>query len=101
MYDTILIIWLIIFLIFLIVNISQQSKIFGALAGIWLLVMALFIIVTGVQTESGVEISDVGESTVYEYQFSDVTLPYSTYSYIWGIILILVAVYILYANLLK
>jgi beta-lactamase superfamily II metal-dependent hydrolase len=101
MYDTVLIIWLVIFLIFLIVNISQQSTIFGAIAGIWLMTLALFIIATGVQTESGVEITDVGDSTVYEYQFSDVTLPYSTYSYIWGIILILVAVYILYANLLK
>lgn len=101
MYDTILIIWLVIFLIFLVVNIAERSTIFGGIAGMWLLVLGLAIIVSGVQTESGVSIDDSGEQTLYTYQFSDVTLPYSTYSYVWGIIMILVSVYIIYANLLK
>jgi len=57
--------------------------------------------VTGVQIESGVEITDVGDSTQYTYQYTDATLPFSTYAYIWGIILISVSLYILYANLLK
>ena len=101
MYDTILLIWLVIFLVFLVVNIAEKSYIFGAIAGMWLLVLAVFIIVTGVQIESGVEITDVGDSTQYTYQYTDATLPFSTYAYIWGIILISVSLYILYANLLK
>lgn len=101
MYDTILIIWLVIFLIFLVVNIAERSKTFGALAGLWLMILALAIIVTGVQTESGVEITDVNDTTVYTYQYSDVTLSFSTYAYVWGIVLICVSIYILYANVLK
>lgn len=65
------------------------------------MVLALAIIVSGVQTETGVEIIDGNASTIYSYQYDDVTLPFSTYSYIWGIVLICVSIYILYANLLK
>lgn len=101
MYDTILIIWLVIFLIFLVINIAEHSKVFGAIAGIWLMILALAIIITGVQTESGIEITDTDNSTFYNYQYTDVTLPFSTYSYIWGIILICVSLYIFYANIMS
>jgi hypothetical protein len=91
----------VVFLIFLVINIAERSRIFGAIAGMWLLVLGLFIIVDGIQTESGITIDDTGDTTSYEYQFIDVTLPYSTYSIVWGIVFIGISIYILYANLLK
>lgn len=101
MYDTILIIWLVIFLIFLVINIAEHSKVFGTIAGIWLMILALAIIITGVQTETGVEITDVNDNVLYNYQYEDMTLPFSTYAYIWGIILICVSIYIFYANIMS
>jgi len=99
MIDLLVILWIIVFVIFLAVNILEDSNAFGIIAGFWLLLLGLAIITTGVQIESGATVTavDVGETTI-EYDYEDATLPYSTYSYIWGIILIVISIYIIYAN---
>jgi len=95
-----LLIWILIFIVFLVVNITQKSHNFGILAGIWILLIGCFIILEGVQISSGVEITDTANSQIVTYDYEDVTLPYSTYSFVWGIIFILLGVYIMYANLI-
>jgi len=97
----VLIIWLVIFVIFLVVNITQQSTNFGVISGIWVLLLGLFIITDGIQILGGINQTESVSGVTVNYQYIDATLPYSTYAYIWGVILILVGVYILYANLLS
>ena len=92
------ILWLLIFFIFLAVSITVDSGILGIISGVWLLLLGLAIIVTGIQIQSGMEINTVGQTTTYEYQYDDATLPYSTYSFVWGIILILSSMYLMYVN---
>ena len=92
------ILWLLVFFIFLAVSIAADSSILGIISGIWLLLLGLAIIVSGIQVQSGMEINMDGSTTTYEYQYDDATLPYSTYSFVWGIILILSSMYIVYAN---
>lgn len=99
MIDILLILWFLVFVIFLAVNILEDSHAFGIVAGLWLLLLGLAIITTGIQIESGATIIAVDASeTTIEYDYVDATLPYSTYSFVWGIILILISVYIIYAN---
>jgi len=96
-----LLIWVVLFIIFIVINIVERSTNFGKIAGIWLLLLGCFIIVDGVQYNSGVEVTEGADSTIVEYKYIDVTLPYSTYAFIWGIIFILVGIYIIYANSLS
>jgi len=100
MYIELAIIWILVFAFFMIINIVEKSKNFGRIAGLWILLLGLFVIVNGIQIESGSTITttDTGYTVVYDY--SDITLPYSTYSFIWGLIFILLGLYILYSNLL-
>lgn len=99
MIDLLVIIWLIIFVIFLAVNLAGDSHAFGVVAGAWLLLLGLAIITTGVQIESGSTITVVdADTTTIEYDYEDATLPYSTYSYVWGIVLILIGVFMVYCN---
>ena len=99
MIDILLILWFIVFVIFLAVNLLADSHAFGIVAGLWLLLLGLAIITTGVQIESGATVLAVSASeTTIEYDYQDATLPYSTYSYVWGVILILISIYIIYAN---
>lgn len=99
MISLLVILWFIIFVILLAVNIFEGSNVFGIIAGLWLLLLGIAIITTGLQIESGatVQAVDVGE-TIIEYTYDNATLPYGTYSFIWGIILILISIYIIYAN---
>jgi len=105
MIDTILIIWLVVFFILLAVNLAEHSHWFGVFAGIWLLLLGLGIVITGLQIQSGMEISTVGTVQTITYQYENLTSPVypyggvsSTYSAIWGIIFIGIGIYILYSN---
>lgn len=98
---SILLIWLVIFLVFLIINLVERSKIFGTIAGFWFLIFAILILVTGIQVEAGANVTEANETIQIQYQYIDAILPFSTYSFIWGFILLLISIYIIYANLLK
>ena len=102
MQDLLLVIWICLFVIFLVVGIISNSKVFGAMSGVLLLLLGLFIITTGIQISSGADIVEASDTaTTVTWTYTDATLPYSTYSIVWGITLLLFSVYILYANLLK
>lgn len=100
MIDIMLILWIIIFFIMIVIHLHQGSTNFGAIAGFWLLLMGAFIITTGIQIQSGWTTSVVDGSQITELTYTNATLPYSTYSYIWGVPLVLVGIYIVFANLL-
>lgn len=92
-------IWIVVFVVLMVIHLIERSKNWGKIAGLWLLILGLFIIVDGVQYNTGVETTETAQSVVVTYQYDDVALPYSTYSYIWGIIFILLGIWIFYANL--
>jgi len=105
MLDFILIIWLIVFFILLVVNLAEKSHWFGVFAGIWLLILGLAITVTGVQTQSGMQIQTSGAYQNITYNYVNITAPLypyggptATYSIIWGVIFMLIAIYITYTN---
>ena len=97
MIDVMIMFWIIIFIIFLVVNVGAESNVFGMIGGFWLLVLGLAILVSGVQIQTGATISDTAITYVYE----DVVLPFSTYSYIWGIFMVSVSLYMILANGMK
>jgi len=98
MVDGILIFWLLIFIVFLIVNIAGNSKVFGIIDGCWLLILGLAVIATGIQLQSGVNVTVVGGIQNVAYTYSDVVLPFSTYSYVWGIFFMAISIYMIYVN---
>lgn len=76
-----------------------SNSIFGIIAGFWLLILGLAIIVTGLQIQSGITVSIVSNVTTnISYSYSDVTLPFSTYSFVWGIIIMCISIYIIFKN---
>lgn len=98
MIDMMLVLWIVLFVIFFIAGMIEKSYTLGIVSGVLLLLLGLGIIVTGVQIQSGMNMSDTGSGYEITYTYSDATLPFSTYSFVWGIILILVSMYIIYAN---
>lgn len=101
MIDILIIIWLLIFFMFTAIHLSQNSITWGSIAGIWLIIFGLVIIATGVQIQSGQQYNNFGDSDMsVEITYTNYSLPWSTYSIIWGIPLVLTGVYMLYANLL-
>ena len=97
MVDAILLMWLLIFIIFLIVHLIADSTTWGMIGSFWLMLLGLAILITGLQTQTGVEISDTAITNVYD----DVILPFSTYAFVWGITIIGVSMYMLLANAMK
>lgn len=98
MVDGILIYWILIFIIFLIVNIAGGSTTFGIINGFWLMILGLAILITGVQLQSGMSITTVGGVQTVAYSYSDIVLPFSTYSIVWGVFFIGLAMYMIIAN---
>ena len=94
MYDLIFLLWIIIFVIFLAVNIGINSTTFGMIAGFWMMLLGLAVAITGLQIQSGIDMTSTGTVNTY----ADAILPYSTYAYVWGIFLIGISMYIFYAN---
>jgi hypothetical protein len=91
-------IWLFVFLILFIANLYLDNPIFGAIAGFWILILGLAVIITGIQIQSGMTLNDSGATTTVTYQYTDLTLPFSTYSFIFGFFLIGLSIYIIYKN---
>lgn len=91
-------IWLLFFTIFLVAGIVAPSYVLGIIAGILLLVFGLAIIITGIQVESGTSSTFVDGEWVVETEYTDMTLPFTTYAYVLGIIFILTSMFIIYSN---
>lgn len=98
MIDLVIYIWLLIFVILFIANMYTNNAVFGIIAGMWLLIMGLGIIVDGFQMQTGVSMTEVGGVTNITNTYTDVALPFSTYSIVWGIIILCISIYIIYRN---
>ena len=94
MVDQIFYAWILIFLIFLIVNIIARSTTFGMIGGLWLMILGLAILVDGFQMQTGVTQSAGTVTNVY----SDIVLPFSEYAFVWGVFFIGCSMYMLLAN---
>lgn len=97
MVDGILVYWLLIFIILLIIHLIADSTTFGIICGFWFMILGLAILVTGIQIQTGVSISDTAITNVYE----DMILPFSTYSIVWGVTLIGISMYMVLANAMR
>jgi len=98
MIDILIWIWILVFFIFIGVGVVERSTTFGAIAGFWLLIFGLIIITTGVQVQSGATITTEGDTQVVTFSYTDATMPFGTYSFVWGLTIIAVSLYIIYAN---
>jgi hypothetical protein len=94
MVDLIFLYWIIIFVVLLAVNIGINSTTFGMVAGFWLMILGLAVVITGLQLQTGSDMTSTGITYLYE----DALLPFSTYAYIWGIFFVVLSIYIVYAN---
>jgi hypothetical protein len=95
--DGILIFWILLFVIFLIIHLIVDSTTFGMICGFWLMILGLAIVITGVQIQTGVNITDTSVTNIYQ----DMVLPFSTYSLVWGVSLIAISMYMVIANAMR
>jgi len=98
MIDVLIWIWILVFFIFIGIGIVERSTTFGAIAGFWLLIFGLIIITTGVQVQSGATVTMEGDTQTVTFSYTNATMPFGTYSFIWGFSLIAISLYIIYAN---
>lgn len=101
MIDVMLAVWMVFFVIFLVANIITNNQIFGLMGSIILILLGLFIIVDGLQVNTGAEILDTASGATISWTYTDIELPYSTFSNVIGLPFLLFGVYMLYANLIK
>lgn len=97
MIDTVLVLWFFVFVIILIVHLIADSSTWGMIGALWFMVLGLAILLTGVEMQTGVTITDTAVINTYE----SVVLPFSTYAYVWGIFIIGISMYMLLANAMK
>lgn len=98
MIDLIVYIWLLVFVILFVANLYTNNPYFGIVAGMFLLILALGIVVDGFQMMTGMTLVTAGGTTTVTNTYTDAVLPFSTFSYIWGIILICISIVIIYYN---
>jgi len=101
MQEIVLIIMLFIFLIMFIANLYLDNPIFGIICGFWLIIIGGAILVDGVQLQSGVNITEAGSTTSVVYEYSDLVLPFSSTSIVFGIFLIGLSIYIVFKNAIE
>ena len=97
MQETILIFWILIWVIFLIMSyLEKRGNVFGFLAGLWILFLGIFLYIDGIQVESGMTIVDWSGGQNITYVFNDVVLPYSNHGILWGVPFVCLSIYILW-----
>ena len=95
MIDIMILFWLIIFALFFISSVAVKSAKLAVLAGIWLLIFGMFIMLDGIQVESGMNITNAGGTQIINYQYTDMVSPVSTYSIVWGLVFVLISLYLI------
>lgn len=98
MLDMIIWIWLAVFLILVAMHLHANSRDIGMIAGVWMLFLGLFIAVTGLQMQIGYDTVVIGDNTSITYRYDDVLIPYTTYSYLWGLAFILIGLFMFIVN---
>ena len=94
--------WLALWAIFLgMSTLGRKGWVFGAVAGIWAILLGAFVLVDGIQIQNGLFVRTVNNTTVVNYSYSNLVLPVSTYSYIWGLFFVLIGMYLLFISILS
>ena len=76
--------------------IERKGVVFGFLAGLWIMFLGAYIILDGIQWQSGIEITTVGNVQTAVFVYSEIVSPFSSYSTMWAVPFILVGIYICY-----
>jgi len=92
-------IWFVVWVFFSLLMLSRRRLgwFFSFFSGLWSIFLGIYVNISGIQYCSGkaVVYSDEFNYTVTKV-FSNFVMPYSSYSFLWGIIFILVGVFLIY-----
>lgn len=92
----VLLIWLILWVIFLSISIIEKRGIvFGFFSGLWILLLGIYLNIDGLSIQSGVN------QATGEFTYTAMVLPFSTYSFLWGLPFIVISIYIMYLAVTK
>ena len=94
---TILMVWIVIWVILLAVSsIETRGFVYGFLAGLWILLIGVYILLDGLQMETGSTIVLSGGNYTIVKTFSEVVPPVSSYSVLWCFPFIALSIYQMY-----
>ena len=92
-------VWIALFAMFFIAGLVKNSTILGMISGLLIIILAAFVIIQGVYVESGTRSTAINPTTtVEEKEYTELVAPSSSYAMVWGVVMALAGVYILYAN---
>lgn len=90
-------VWLLVWVIFLIMStIGSKGWIFAAFSGLWAIFIALHLTIDGLQIQQGMNIVENAGNYTVSYAYSDLILPFSTYSFLWGMFFLLIGMYLVF-----
>jgi hypothetical protein len=94
MNETVLILWLLIWVIFLVMStIEKRGVAFGFMSGFWIMFLGVYLYLDGFQVQTGM----TTEGGVISFVYTDVVSPMSAgYDTLWCIPFILLGMYIMY-----
>jgi len=94
---TILLVWIVIWVILLAVSsLETRGFVYGFLAGLWILLIGVYILLDGLQVESGSTIVLSGGNYTIVKTFVEVVSPVSSYSVLWCFPFIALSIYQMY-----
>jgi len=94
--------WFVVWIVFLIMSTTgSKGWLFAAFAGIWSIFMSIHILIDGLQMRSGMDIAGSGGNYTVTYSYTNLVLPFSTYSFIWGMFFLLLGMYLVFIAVMR
>jgi hypothetical protein len=94
---TLLLIWVIIWVIFLAMSTFEtRGMVYGFMAGIWILLLGCYILVDGLYMDIGSTIVSEGSNYIVTVTKEQVVPPFSSYGVLWCFPFIAVSIYQMY-----
>lgn len=94
---TILLVWIVIWIILLAMStVETRGFVYGFIAGIWILFIGAYILLDGLQIESGSTIVASGSNFIVTKTYSEIVAPISSYSILWCVPFVLISIYQMY-----
>lgn len=94
--------WFVVWIVFLIMSTTgSKGWLFAAFAGIWSIFMSIHILIDGLQMRSGMNIVGSSGNYTVTYSYTTLVLPYSTYSFIWGMFFLLLGMYLVFIAVMR
>ncbi len=91
--------WLGLFALIFLAGLYANSSILGLFAASLIIILGAFIILQGVYIQVGETTTQTNPNQqVTETEFQQIVAPTSSYSMVWGVIMMLFGIYIMYAN---